>query len=148
MQNTSIQISYTLANIEHAINQLWQFAHQYRVWLLQGDMGAGKTTLVHELCKQIGVEDTVSSPTFAIVNEYHFIRNNIDETIYHMDWYRLRDEEEAINAGIEDILLQPKGYCLIEWPQKAIALLPKKHAAILITVLNEKERQITCTLHT
>lgn len=147
MQHPPLQISYSLANIENAINKLWQYAHQYRVWLLQGEMGAGKTTLVHTLCKTIGVKDTVSSPTFALINEYHFLLHNRDEVIYHMDWYRLRDAEEAIGAGIEDILLKPQGYCLIEWPQKAASLLPKKYASIEISVLSQDERQIICILH-
>lgn len=147
MQNTSLQISYSLANIKNAVNQLWQYAHQYRIWLLQGEMGAGKTTLIHSLCDMLGVEDTVSSPTFALVNEYHFRQKDKEETIYHMDWYRLRDADEAVNAGMEDILQQSEGYCLIEWPQKALELLPKRYASVQIKLISETERTLFCTLH-
>jgi tRNA threonylcarbamoyladenosine biosynthesis protein TsaE len=106
-------------------------------------MGAGKTTFIHHLCDYLGVEDAVSSPTFALINEYHFLNNGQDKTIYHMDWYRINSEEEAINAGIEDALLNKDAYCFVEWPEKAIHLLPQPYLWIEIEVLDETKRKMT-----
>jgi tRNA threonylcarbamoyladenosine biosynthesis protein TsaE len=111
-------------------------------------MGAGKTTFIHELCDLLGVEDTVSSPTFAIINEYHFLHGGIDKIIYHMDWYRIRNTAEAITAGVEDALSQKNAYCFIEWPEKARELLPKPHLWIDITPDEDsaEERNLSVTL--
>lgn len=139
-QEPVLQISYSLANIRNAADKLWQYANQYNVWALSGDMGAGKTTLVHALCELLGVEDTVSSPTFAIINQYSFAHKGDNKTVYHMDWYRLEDEEEAINAGVEDCLLQKNNYSIIEWPEKAPGLLPYPHLYLHISILDNEER--------
>lgn len=101
-------------------------------------MGSGKTTFIHALCEELGVKDAIGSPTFAIVNEY---RSPVAGTIYHMDWYRLKDEEEAIQAGIEDQLYS-KAVCLVEWPDKAAGLLPDDTLHIVLEVLNEGTRRI------
>src|SRR5688572_6463090 len=105
-QEPVLQISYSLLNIRNAADKLWRYAHQYKVWALSGEMGAGKTTFVHALCDVLGVQDDVSSPTFALINQYSFDDAGKEITIYHMDWYRLKDEEEAVNAGVEDCLVQ------------------------------------------
>lgn len=135
-----LQISYSLSNIENAVDQFWQYAHQYRVLAFSGEMGAGKTTFIHALCDLLGVEDTVSSPTFALINEYHFEKEQKDITIYHMDWYRLKSTEEAIQAGMEDCLLQPGAYSFVEWPEKAPEILPHPHLQILIESTSRNER--------
>lgn len=138
-----LQISYSLATIENAVNQLWQSAHQYNVWAFSGEMGAGKTTFVHALCNILGVHDAVSSPTFALINEYHFLKDGTDRTIYHMDWYRLRDTEEAINAGMEDCVMQKNNYSFIEWPEKAPELLPHPYLWITIEATGPDTRSMT-----
>lgn len=138
-----LQISYSLSNIGNAAHQLWQYAHQYKVWALSGDMGAGKTTLVHALCDMLGVQDAVSSPTFALINEYHYDTDGKDNTIYHMDWYRLNDEQEAINAGVEDCLLQKNNLSIIEWPDKFPALLPQGHLRLEIEITGDTERVLS-----
>ena len=135
-----LQISYSLATIENAAHQFWQLAHQYSVLAFSGDMGAGKTTFIHALCNHLGVQDAVSSPTFALINEYHFSDNGKDRTIYHMDWYRLRSTEEAIDTGMEDAILQKNNYSLIEWPEKAAEIIPAGHLWITITPHGENER--------
>ena len=137
-----LQISYTLANIRNAAHQFWQYAHQYRVLAFSGEMGAGKTTFIHALCDVLGVEDAVSSPTFALINEYHFTDDTKDHTIYHMDWYRLRDKEEAISTGMEDCLLQKDNYSFIEWPEKAPEILPHPHLWIAIESTSPTDRQM------
>ena len=104
-------------------------------------MGAGKTTFIHALCDFLGVEDAVSSPTFALINEYYFsAKAGKEQKIYHMDWYRLRSTEEAINAGVEDQVNDTSAYTFIEWPEKAKELLPKKHLWISITETAPGER--------
>jgi len=124
MQQLPLQISYSLSNLESKVHQFWQCAHQYRVLAFNGEMGAGKTTFISALCHYLGVQESVSSPTYALINEYHFTQHGSDRTIYHMDWYRLRDVVEAINAGVEDALNQADAYCFVEWPEKANELLP------------------------
>jgi tRNA threonylcarbamoyladenosine biosynthesis protein TsaE len=106
-------------------------------------MGAGKTTFIHHLCDLLKVEDVVSSPTFALINEYHFNDKGSDRTIYHMDWYRLKDAEEAINAGMEDCLLQKENYSFIEWPEKALQIIPKPYLWIAIHAISAEERNMT-----
>lgn len=138
-----LQISYSLSTIENAAHQLWQSAHQYNVWAFSGEMGAGKTTFIHALCNILNVQDAVSSPTFALINEYHFTKDGVDRTIFHMDWYRLRDTDEAINAGMEDCVLQKNNYSLIEWPEKAPELLPRPHVWINIESTDADIRQMT-----
>ncbi len=101
-------------------------------------MGAGKTTFIHALCEAMGVKAVVNSPTFSIINEYTSEQYG---TIYHMDWYRLKDEEEAIAAGVEDALYSGN-LCLIEWPEKAAALLPDDCVHVYIEVLDEQTRRI------
>jgi tRNA threonylcarbamoyladenosine biosynthesis protein TsaE len=148
MPQQLLQISYSLATIGNEVHQFWQCVHQYRVLAFSGEMGAGKTTFIHALCDFLGVEDTISSPTFALMNEYHFLQDRKDKIIYHMDWYRIRNTAEAINAGIEDALNQEDAYCFIEWPEKARELLPRPH--IWIDIIQDEdsaeERTLTVTL--
>ncbi len=135
-----LQISYSLSNIENAVHQFWQCVHQYRVWAISGAMGAGKTTFIKALCQYLHVEDTVSSPTFSLVNEYHFVKNEQHHKIYHMDWYRLEDADEAVDSGIEETLLQNDSYAIVEWPEIAQELLPKPHIWAEIKNENDTER--------
>lgn len=83
-------------------------------------MGAGKTTFIQAICQAAGVMDTISSPTYGIINTYTDSNHN---DYYHMDWYRLKDEQEAIDAGVEEALYSGS-YCFVEWPSKAASLLP------------------------
>lgn len=129
---------FSLGQIRQAAQLLWKEGKQKRVWAFHAPMGAGKTTFIHVLCEELGVKDAISSPTFAIVNEY---QSPAAGTIFHMDWYRLKDEEEAVQAGIEDQLYS-KALCLVEWPDKAIGLLPDDTLHICIEVLDENTRRI------
>ncbi len=106
--------------------------------LFYGEMGAGKTTLIKELCKELGIDDVVSSPTFSLVNEYH---TNKDEIVYHFDFYRIEDENEAYDIGIEDYFYS-NAWCLIEWPQNIENLLPLESTEIHISVLENGQRNI------
>lgn len=143
-----LDLSYSLDNINEAANAFWNVAKEYRIHAYSGELGAGKTTLIHALCENLGVSDNVSSPTFALINEYHFVSagQGKEETIYHMDWYRLKSAEEGINAGMEDCLRQ-QAYCFVEWPEKAQALLPIPHLWISIKTTEANERNMQVLLH-
>ena len=109
-----------------------------KILLFYGEMGSGKTTLIKELVKQMGVEDLASSPTFALVNEYHSKKG---EKIYHFDFYRIEDEEEAYDMGIEEYLYSDN-WCLIEWPEKVENLLPLESVEIHLSIKDKDTRTI------
>jgi len=129
---------FKLDQIKPVARALWKEQKGRKVWAFYAEMGTGKTTFIHALCEELGVKSAISSPTFAIINEY--ISPDAG-TIYHMDWYRLKSEEEAIHTGIEDSLLSGK-YCLIEWPEKAEGLLPDNTLHIHMEVLDEHTRRV------
>ena len=145
-----LTLTYDLGNIKQAAAQFWQVAAKYKTLAFSGEMGAGKTTFIHYICDLLAVEDTVSSPTFALVNEYHFNEaGHGDRTIYHMDWYRLRNMDEALNAGMEDCLIAAiKGtaYCFIEWPEKAEPLLAEPYLWISIKSTDVHQREMEVVL--
>jgi len=111
---------FTIDELENVALKLADTTNYNNVLAFHGEMGAGKTTLISALCKVLGSGDTIGSPTFSIINQYN---TNAGKTIYHMDWYRVKDEEEAIEAGVEDALYSGN-LCLVEWPEKAPGLLP------------------------
>lgn len=133
-----MDVQFTLRSLANTVADLWTQYRQYTVWALHGEMGSGKTTLVHAVCEMLGVKDVISSPTFAIINEYASPTTGI---IYHMDWYRLKNEEEAIHAGIEDALLSGH-FCLVEWPDKAAGLLPPNTLHLFIETIDENTRRL------
>ena len=114
---------FSLQTIQQAAEQFWRMAGDAKIFAFHAPMGTGKTTFIQQLCIAKGVQSVVSSPTFSIINEYVYDCNGTKRAIFHMDLYRLRDEAEAIQAGVEDTLYS--GYiCLVEWPEKAPALFP------------------------
>lgn len=104
-----------------------------------GEMGAGKTTLIREICAQLGVTDVVNSPTFAIVNEYNA---QDGEPIYHFDFYRINKTEEVYDFGYEEYFYSGN-LCLIEWPEKIEEILPEEITKVYIRVDNNGTREIT-----
>ena len=134
-----MNISFTKDTIINAAQQVWNYGKNYSVWAFHAPMGAGKTTFISTLCKEIlGVKENISSPTFAIINQY---QSPVTGIIYHMDWYRLKSEEEAIQAGVEDTIINGN-LCLIEWPEIAPALLPDNSLQIYIELLGDNRRLI------
>lgn len=116
---------------------------QVKVWLLEGDLGAGKTTLIKVIGEALGVRDMMSSPSFAIVNEYEAERF---DRIFHFDFYRIKSEAEAFDIGVEDYFFS--GYpCFIEWPEKIPSLIPPVYATIKIDIENESQRTIAISVH-
>src|SRR5690606_36984740 len=111
---------YKLAEIETVVQAFLDIAMPNTVWALSGQLGAGKTTFTTALLQAMESEDQVSSPTFSIINQYKVAQ----QTVYHSDWYRIGDEEEAIATGIEDMLEQ-EGIKIVEWWERAEKLLPE-----------------------
>ena len=109
----------------------------HRMLLFHGEMGAGKTTFIKALCAELGVEAPVSSPTFALVNEYEYPGG----LIYHFDCYRLKKASEALDFGLEEYL-DSGNYCFIEWPEKIADFWPSSYAEVYITALDEHRREI------
>lgn len=133
---------FAIEQINAVAKLLWKEGKQKKVWAFHAPMGAGKTTFIHALCELLEVKDAISSPTFAIINEY---KSAVAGTIFHMDWYRLKNEEEAVQAGIEDALLS-KNLCLIEWPENAAALLPDDTFNVYIEILDAATRRLYTTV--
>jgi tRNA threonylcarbamoyladenosine biosynthesis protein TsaE len=109
----------------------------YRVFTFSGNLGAGKTTLIREMCHYLGYKGNVTSPTFSLVNEY----STGSEVIYHMDLYRLKNMEEAYDIGIEEYLFSGE-YCFIEWPEIIEPILNDGHWQVMIEVNSEGVRKI------
>jgi tRNA threonylcarbamoyladenosine biosynthesis protein TsaE len=128
----------------NSINELPQVAIQIislvsnqKIFLFHGEMGAGKTTLIKALCKEMGVTENVTSPTFSIVNEYKIPTGKI----YHFDFYRLKNQTEALDMGCEEYFYSGD-YCFIEWPGMIPDLIPEQHININIKVLSNNKREI------
>jgi tRNA threonylcarbamoyladenosine biosynthesis protein TsaE len=128
----------SLAQLQPAASEILSFAPNNRIFLFYGDMGAGKTTLIKALCKQLGTTDNIASPTFSIVNEYQ----SADGNIYHFDFYRLKTQTEALDMGFEEYLYSGN-YCFIEWPEKIPDMLPLHYISIKIQVADNDARRIS-----
>lgn len=110
---------------------------QCRIFIFNGQLGAGKTALIREMCRALGCQEDVTSPTFSIINEYSAAQG----IIYHMDLYRLKDIAEALDIGMEDYILSGF-YCFIEWPEVVLQLLQEEYCSITISVLPDQTRKI------
>lgn len=109
-----------LEDINSVAKQFIELVGERRVFAMYGAMGVGKTTFVKAVCEELGVDDTINSPTFAIVNEY---RTPEDKIVYHFDFYRIEDVQEAYDFGYEDYFYS-KAMCFIEWPERIESILP------------------------
>lgn len=108
------------AELDRAAALLLESFPSARAFALHGEMGAGKTTFIKAICRRLGVEEIMSSPTFSIVNEY---ATSTGDTIYHFDFYRLEDESEAYAAGLHEYF-DSGSYCFVEWPERVPSILP------------------------
>ena len=129
-------------DIEFSINDINKVAslilaeNLNKVIIFNGEMGVGKTTLIKQLCLNLGVNQATSSPTFSLVNEYIYDEN---QKIYHFDLYRLKSENEALDFGIDEYLYS-NNWCFIEWADKIPNLLPNPHSVITIELLENGNR--------
>lgn len=133
-----LEIISSSDRLSEAAAQIVAFSENTSVWLFEGPMGAGKTTLIKAICQAMGVKDNVSSPTFSLVNEYHNLKGDI---FYHFDFYRIKSEEEASDIGVDEYFYSDD-YCFVEWPSMIPSLLPDEYIFINIEILSETERKI------
>ena len=129
--------------LPEAVKMLLNYAPQARVIAFYGEIGAGKTAFIQALCRHLGVKEEVASPTFSIVNEYEYMGFVKGEAhrVFHMDLYRLKSTEEALQIGIEDYLYTG-AYCLIEWPELIEDLLPEDAVRIKLEIIGDSSRKI------
>lgn len=119
----------SISDINNIASQIIEFMGENKIFLFNGNMGAGKTTLIKAICETMGVDQTVNSPTFSIVNEYE---NAKGEIIYHFDCYRIKNIKEALDLGAEEYLYSGH-YCFIEWSENIASILPE--SSIIIDIL-------------
>lgn len=129
----------TIKSLSGIARELIEKFPEQRVFAFYGKMGAGKTTFIQAVCKELGSTDNVISPTFALINEY---KTETMHSIFHFDFYRIEDMEEAFDLGYEDYFYSGE-YCLIEWPEKIEPLLPDDFVEVKIEVQNNGERLIS-----
>jgi tRNA threonylcarbamoyladenosine biosynthesis protein TsaE len=138
-------VAISLDKLPLFAQQFWAAVGKAKVFLFYGDMGAGKTTLIEVLCAAKGVTEHTSSPTFSIINQYAYVDNGEEQLIYHIDLYRLKDEEEIIQAGVEDCVYGGS-LCMVEWPQKAPDLFDEKAVRVYLTPVDATHRRIKVEL--
>ena len=143
MEFDFLELKYSISEIFKVAQKLIIFAKNEKIWLLNGEMGAGKTTLAKAICKQLNVTDNITSPTFSIVNEYQTLEK---ETIYHFDFYRINHEVEALDIGADEYFYS-NNLCLIEWSSKIKSLIPQNHLNIEIINISSTERKIRAVLN-
>lgn len=131
--------TYTESELDSIAKQLVDEYNDIKVWCFDAEMGAGKTTLIKRICKQLGVMDDMTSPTFSIVNEYQTTSGN---DVYHFDFYRLNNLDEAYDIGVEDYLFSGNP-CLLEWPEIIEPLLPDEYLKINIKLVDDYTRSLT-----
>ena len=128
---------FSLNEINNIAKKIIEF-NPHKIVLFNGEMGAGKTTLIKSLCKELGIITNISSPTFSLVNEYQTITNQI---VYHFDFYRLKSQSEAFDMGIDEYLYSGH-WCFIEWAENIKDLIPENYSTLTISVLSDGKRQI------
>ena len=131
-----MELTYKLRELDVAVNYILENTKS-KTLLFYGDMGAGKTTLIKELVKALGVQDVASSPTFSLVNHYE----SDEGSVYHFDFYRIEDDTEALDMGIEDYL-ESGNWNLIEWPEKIERLLGENTQKLILKVDSEETRTL------
>ena len=122
-----------------AARQLVKHAGEKKIFAFYGSMGAGKTTIIKAVCELLGAVDIISSPTFTLVNEY---RTSGGETLYHIDFYRIKKQEEVYDFGIEEYLTGDS-YCFMEWPELIEEILPPETVIVRISVNENEQRTLS-----
>jgi tRNA threonylcarbamoyladenosine biosynthesis protein TsaE len=140
MNNKEFHIP-SVSELPEAVKWLLKEANGRKKIMLYGQMGAGKTTFTKAFCQYLGVKKVASSPTFSLVNEYAYAENGVEKLIHHMDLYRLKSLEEALDIGIEDYLYDDD-YCLIEWPQLIEPILTDDVLKISFEISSNSARKI------
>ncbi len=134
------QKRFKLSEIDSVVKAFLNLYKSNRCFAFYAEMGSGKTTFICEICKQLGVAEQTSSPTYSIINEY---MTTNEARVFHIDCYRLKGVEDAIQTGVEDIIKSNDAYCFIEWPQQIESILPKNCIRFSLKIISEDEREIT-----
>ncbi|MEO5908112.1 MAG: tRNA (adenosine(37)-N6)-threonylcarbamoyltransferase complex ATPase subunit type 1 TsaE [Ginsengibacter sp.] len=137
-----MELIFELNKIENAAKEFLKLINDYKVFAFSGELGAGKTTFISAFCKELGVVETVTSPTYSIIQEYKTIANRI---IYHIDLYRIKSNEEAMDAGIEDCLNSGE-ICMVEWPEKAPKIFPDETIFSIFEIVSSTKRKLVIQL--
>ncbi|ALO15558.1 ADP-binding protein [Salinivirga cyanobacteriivorans] len=130
-----------IADLKIAARELLENTSDQTIWAFYGEMGAGKTTFIKEICQALQVKEQVASPTFNLINEYEAANGKL---IYHFDFYRLNELEEAMNIGTLEYF-ESGELCLLEWPEKVEPILPEKIRNIYIRIIDKDQRKIKIT---
>ena len=136
-----MEFQFSVGELDSFAKNFWQVVDGTKVFAFHGEMGAGKTTIISALAEAKGTKDLPSSPTFSIINEYEYVENGAAQKMYHIDLYRLKDEEEVMNAGVEDCVYSG-ALCLVEWPEKAPYLFEEGCMHVYIDILSEDQRRV------
>lgn len=130
-------INFTLENIEVAAKEVLDYIKKPQMLAFYGEMGAGKTTFISALCRVLKTEEMASSPTYSIINQYEYPGG----VVYHLDLYRLKDEEEALQAGVEECFYA-EDWSFVEWAERTPALLPKSFWKVEISLIDAHTRSL------
>lgn len=137
-----MEIVFELDDIQNTAKKFLQITKGFIVFAFQGELGAGKTTFISSLCKEMEIDETVTSPTFSIIQEYV---GKDEKIVYHIDLYRIKSSEEAMNAGIEDCINSGE-ICMIEWPEKAPEILPADTVFSTFEIVSANKRKLVIQL--
>lgn len=140
--SNKIELEYDLSEIRTVAEQFLDMTKEYKVFAFSGELGAGKTTFISAVCKALDVAEIVSSPTFSIVQEYKSQGGN---DIFHLDLYRIKDEEDAVHSGLEEYL-RGDHYCFVEWPENAPGIFPSDTVSVSIDLINPSKRKMMIEL--
>ena len=127
-----------ISDLDEVSSKILKFNNQYKKFAFFGDMGVGKTTLIKFILKKLGVNDNVTSPTFSIINEYFSEKLG---SIFHFDFYRIKNEKEAYDIGIDEYLISDN-YCFIEWPNKINSFIDDNFVNVYIDIVDDNKRNI------
>ncbi len=135
-----MELRYSFDEIDVTAKKIIDLFGEKKLVAFYGNMGAGKTTLIKSICKQLGVTENISSPTYSIIQQY---KTGDEKIIYHIDLYRLKDRDEVMDAGVDETIFSGE-YCFIEWPENFYADLPADTIKIDIDILSDTGRKIMC----
>ena len=133
-----MELKYSLDEIDTIVSDRIIPKIESNIIYFEGKMGSGKTTLIKSICKNLKVVDNISSPTFSLINEYKTINENF---IYHFDFFRIKNKEEALNLGVEEYFYS-SNLCLIEWGSKIEILIPQNKHKINLNYIDDKHRKL------
>lgn len=142
MPHTEVLICSSLAELDQIAKKILHICSQEKIWLFEGNLGAGKTTLIKAISQNLGVKEGMSSPTFSLVNEY----TSPQATIYHIDCYRFKNIHEAVEIGILEYL-DSGNYCFIEWAERVFEIFDPPYWLIQIQSNGTEQRTITLSKH-